>query len=69
MQTYQGKKLPYHSNLMVHCAGFQKHHQQSTASRGTCRRGDRPWEGVLFSDDSNVFLQALRDLGFYRRGR
>lgn len=37
MQTYQGKKLPYHSNLMVTVPGSKSITNRALASRGTCR--------------------------------
>ena len=63
MQTYQGKKLPYHSNLMVTVPG-SKSITNRALLLAALAEGRSILDGVLFSDDSNVFLQALRDLGF-----
>lgn len=63
MQTYEVKKLPYHPKLDVTVPG-SKSMTNRALLLAALAEGTSTVSGILFSDDSNVFLQALRDVGF-----
>lgn len=63
MQTYEVKKLPYHPKLDATVPG-SKSMTNRALLLAALAEGTSTVSGILFSDDSNVFLQALRDVGF-----
>lgn len=63
MQMYEVKKLPYHPKLDVTVPG-SKSMTNRALLLAALAEGESTVSGILFSDDSNVFLQALKDVGF-----
>lgn len=62
MQMYEVKRLPYHPKLDVEVPG-SKSMTNRALLLAALAEGKSTVSGILFSDDSNVFLQALRDVG------
>ena len=63
MQMYEVKKLPHHPKLDVTVPG-SKSMTNRALLLAALAEGESTVSGILFSDDSNVFLQALKDVGF-----
>lgn len=63
MQTYKVNRLPEYPEIKVSVPG-SKSMTNRALLLAALAEGQSTLSGVLFSDDSNVFLQALKDLGF-----
>ena len=63
MQMYEVKKLPHHPKLDVTVPG-SKSMTNRALLLAALAEGESTVSGILFSEDSNVFLQALKDVGF-----
>ena len=68
METYLVKKAEKPFHIEVDVPG-SKSITNRALLMAAMAEGESLLKGVLFSDDSRYFLQALKDLGFFEIGR